>query len=120
MHLRHRHLQIGPRETPGAETHPSQPYTRIFPQSTLSSSVPKGQTKQRPMVLKIRLARFGKRNSPFYNIVVAQARTARNSKPLEVLGPCSLFLLLPHNPTHSKDPLQHIPPTHTTSQVNLI
>ncbi|KAL9634630.1 MAG: hypothetical protein Q9164_003976 [Protoblastenia rupestris] len=38
------------------------------------------------MVLKIRLARFGKRNEPFYNIVVAQARTARNSKPLEVLG----------------------------------
>lgn len=38
------------------------------------------------MVLKIRLARFGKRNSPFYNIVVAHARTARNSKPLEVLG----------------------------------
>ncbi|KAL2210111.1 ribosomal protein S16 [Sarocladium strictum] len=38
------------------------------------------------MVVKIRLARFGKRNSPFYNIVVAQARTARNSKPLEVIG----------------------------------
>ncbi|CAF9925154.1 37S ribosomal protein S16, mitochondrial [Imshaugia aleurites] len=38
------------------------------------------------MVLKIRLARFGKRNAPFYNIVVAQARTARNSLPLEVLG----------------------------------
>ncbi|KAL2049944.1 hypothetical protein ABVK25_009811 [Lepraria finkii] len=38
------------------------------------------------MVLKIRLARFGKRNKPFYNIVVAQARSARNSKPLEVLG----------------------------------
>ncbi|KAL8716425.1 MAG: hypothetical protein Q9220_000332 [cf. Caloplaca sp. 1 TL-2023] len=38
------------------------------------------------MVLRIRLARFGKRNNPFYNIVVAQARTARNSKPLEVLG----------------------------------
>lgn len=67
------------------------------------------------MVLKIRLARFGKRNNPFYNIVVAQARTARNSKPLEVLGPCSLFLLLPHNPTHSKDPPQHIPPTHHKS-----
>lgn len=46
------------------------------------------------MVLKIRLARFGKRNNPFYNIVVAQARTARNSKPLEVLGPSSLFLPL--------------------------
>ncbi|RMZ82341.1 hypothetical protein DV738_g1788, partial [Chaetothyriales sp. CBS 135597] len=38
------------------------------------------------MVLRIRLARFGKRHSPIYNIVVAQARTARDSKPLEVLG----------------------------------
>ncbi|KAI1812266.1 ribosomal protein S16 [Poronia punctata] len=38
------------------------------------------------MVIKIRLARFGRRNAPFYNIVVAHARTARNSKPLEVLG----------------------------------
>lgn len=28
------------------------------------------------MVVKIRLARFGRRNSPFYNIVVAQARYA--------------------------------------------
>lgn len=57
------------------------------------------------MVVKIRLARFGKRNAPFYNIVVARdrylrlqsrrkvrntdhriCRSARNSKPLEVLG----------------------------------
>ncbi|KAL1873097.1 hypothetical protein VTK73DRAFT_1102 [Phialemonium thermophilum] len=38
------------------------------------------------MVLRIRLARFGRSNSPFYNIVVAHARTARNSRPLEVLG----------------------------------
>ncbi|MCJ1311579.1 37S ribosomal protein S16, mitochondrial [Agyrium rufum] len=38
------------------------------------------------MVVKIRLARFGKANAPFYNIVVANARTARNSKPLEVIG----------------------------------
>ncbi|KAL6857813.1 37S ribosomal protein S16, mitochondrial [Amphichorda felina] len=38
------------------------------------------------MVVKIRLARFGRRNWPHYNIVVAHARTARNSKPLEVLG----------------------------------
>ncbi|KAI4684017.1 Ribosomal protein S16, mitochondrial [Alternaria sp. BMP 2799] len=38
------------------------------------------------MVLRIRLARFGKKHSPFYNIVVAHARTARNSRPLEVLG----------------------------------
>ncbi|KAI1104049.1 ribosomal protein S16, mitochondrial [Jackrogersella minutella] len=38
------------------------------------------------MVVKIRLARFGRRNAPFYNIVVAHARTARNDRPLEVLG----------------------------------
>ncbi|PQE15815.1 ribosomal S16 protein [Rutstroemia sp. NJR-2017a WRK4] len=38
------------------------------------------------MVLRIRLARFGRKREPFYNIVVAQARTARNSLPLEVLG----------------------------------
>ncbi|KAL8791319.1 MAG: hypothetical protein Q9195_005938 [Heterodermia aff. obscurata] len=38
------------------------------------------------MVVRIRLARFGKRNAPFYNIVVSQARKARNSKPIEVLG----------------------------------
>ncbi|CCC14045.1 hypothetical protein SMACR_08494 [Sordaria macrospora] len=38
------------------------------------------------MVLKLRLARFGRRNAPVYNVVVAHARTARNSKPLEVIG----------------------------------
>ncbi|KAI1092992.1 ribosomal protein S16, mitochondrial [Rostrohypoxylon terebratum] len=38
------------------------------------------------MVIKIRLARFGRKNMPFYNIVVAHARTARNDRPLEVIG----------------------------------
>ncbi|KAF3936004.1 hypothetical protein ABW20_dc0110121 [Dactylellina cionopaga] len=38
------------------------------------------------MVVRLRLARFGTRNRPLYNIVVAQARTARNSKPMEVIG----------------------------------
>ncbi|KAI1506056.1 ribosomal protein S16, mitochondrial [Biscogniauxia marginata] len=38
------------------------------------------------MVVKIRLARFGRKNSPFYNIVVMHARTARNSRPIEVIG----------------------------------
>ncbi|KAF7909478.1 uncharacterized protein EAF01_003196 [Botrytis porri] len=38
------------------------------------------------MVVRIRLARFGRKREPFYNIVVAQARSARNSLPLEVLG----------------------------------
>ncbi|KAJ1336069.1 small subunit ribosomal protein S16 [Microdochium nivale] len=38
------------------------------------------------MVIKIRLARFGRRNLPTYNIVVTHARTARSSRPLEVIG----------------------------------
>ncbi|PHH72880.1 hypothetical protein CDD82_5749 [Ophiocordyceps australis] len=38
------------------------------------------------MAIKIRLARLGRKCEPFYNIVVAHARTARDSKPLEVIG----------------------------------
>ncbi|PPJ54723.1 hypothetical protein CBER1_06855 [Cercospora berteroae] len=43
------------------------------------------------MVLRLRLARVStptgaKRHSPFYNIVLAQDKTARDSKPMEVLG----------------------------------
>ncbi|KAI8059857.1 30S ribosomal protein S16 [Gongronella butleri] len=38
------------------------------------------------MVVRIRLARHGRRNLPFYHIVVANARTGRNSKPLEQVG----------------------------------
>ncbi|UPX10586.1 37S ribosomal protein S16, mitochondrial [Ascochyta rabiei] len=38
------------------------------------------------MVLRIRLSRFGKKHAPFYNIVLTHVRTARNSRPLEVLG----------------------------------
>jgi small subunit ribosomal protein S16 len=43
------------------------------------------------MVLRLRLARIStpggaKRHRPIYNIVLAHARTARDSKPLEVLG----------------------------------
>lgn len=37
------------------------------------------------MVLKIRLARFGKRNAPFYNIVVAQARFVSHVFPSPAL-----------------------------------
>jgi small subunit ribosomal protein S16 len=67
------------------------------------------------MVVRIRLARFGKRNNPFYNIVVAHARyshlashndctliwtcrTARNSKPLEVLGTYNPVATQPEDP----------------------
>ncbi|KAF8248082.1 ribosomal protein S16, partial [Wilcoxina mikolae CBS 423.85] len=38
------------------------------------------------MVVRLRLARFGKRHAPVYNIVVQHARTARNAKPIEVIG----------------------------------
>lgn len=38
------------------------------------------------MVVRIRLARFGRTRQPIYNIVVSQARSARGSKPMEVLG----------------------------------
>ncbi|AEO64854.1 09d6a77f-3dd2-4d69-aeda-af074dadbafb [Thermothielavioides terrestris] len=48
------------------------------------------------MVVKIRLARFGRTNAPFYNIVVAQARSARNSRPIEVIGT--------YDPIPKKDP----------------
>lgn len=36
--------------------------------------------------IKIRLARFGRKHQPFYNIVVANRRSARDSLPIEVLG----------------------------------
>ncbi|EDN02872.1 37S ribosomal protein S16 [Histoplasma capsulatum] len=47
------------------------------------------------MVVKIRLSRFGNRHQPFYNIVVAQARSARDSKPLEVIGTYSPIPKIP-------------------------
>jgi small subunit ribosomal protein S16 len=78
------------------------------------------------MVVRIRLARFGKKRQPFYNIVVSNARyvgrliwvviidadkffpyrTARNSKPLEVLG---TFNPKPQAPTDGEGrPYKHI------------
>lgn len=36
--------------------------------------------------LRIRLSRFGRKNQPVYNIVVAPTRTARDKLPLEVIG----------------------------------
>ncbi|CCC72052.1 hypothetical protein NCAS_0J00730 [Naumovozyma castellii] len=37
-------------------------------------------------LVRIRLARFGRKNSPVYNIVVTNSHKARDAKPLEVLG----------------------------------
>mmetsp|Transcript_38215 Transcript_38215/g.94969 ORF Transcript_38215/g.94969 Transcript_38215/m.94969 type:complete len:117 (-) Transcript_38215:92-442(-) len=38
------------------------------------------------MVVKIRLARFGHRNMPFYRIFVADSRSPRDGKHIEVVG----------------------------------
>ena len=48
----------------------------LFPSSFIYTPSPRSTNKPLyyVMVVKIRLARFGKRNAPFYNIVVAQAR----------------------------------------------
>lgn len=61
-------------------------------------SRPPSPTTTNTMVVKIRLARFGRRKAPFYNIVVAQARYLPSS-----FSP-NLPLLIP--PIH--------PPFHTT------
>lgn len=52
------------------------------------------------MVLKLRLARWGARNNPFYGIVLAQQRAARDGKHLERLGT--------YNPIASEDGVKHI------------
>jgi len=38
------------------------------------------------MAVRIRMARYGKRNDPFYRIVVADKEKPRDGKFLEVLG----------------------------------
>jgi len=43
-------------------------------------------TTQTTMVVRLRFARYGRRNLPYYHIVAANAKTARNSKPLETIG----------------------------------
>ncbi|KAK7279038.1 hypothetical protein RJT34_24081 [Clitoria ternatea] len=38
------------------------------------------------MVVRIRLARLGCRNNPFYRVIVTDSRTTRDGKNIEVLG----------------------------------
>lgn len=59
------------------------------------------------MVVKIRLARLSKRHSPFYNIVVAQARSARDSKPMEVLGTFNPVPQTPLASSHTPEKVQN-------------
>lgn len=60
--------------------------------------------------IKIRLARFGRKNQPLYNIVVANKRSARDSLPIEVLGtynPISVPLT-PAEKVQGVKPYKHI------------
>lgn len=52
------------------------------------------------MLLRIRLARFGRKNLPFYKLVVAPQRAPRDGKHLEVVGW--------YNPHPSADGNKHI------------
>ncbi|KAJ3100914.1 hypothetical protein HDU97_001854 [Phlyctochytrium planicorne] len=52
------------------------------------------------MVVRIRLARWGARNHPFYGIVVANARAARDKKHLERVGT--------YNPVPDPSGVKHI------------
>ncbi|QDS69738.1 hypothetical protein FKW77_010053 [Venturia effusa] len=65
------------------------------------------------MVVRIRLARFGKRNRPFYNIVVSQARSARNSLPMEVLG---TYNPIPQEPPEQPASIEDITSSTTESE----
>ncbi|KAL6243316.1 37S ribosomal protein S16, mitochondrial [Rhinocladiella similis] len=65
------------------------------------------------MVLRIRLARFGTKRAPVYNIVLAQAKSARGKKPIEVLGTYDpiprLPLATPDTPEYLSDGTKFVP-----------
>jgi len=44
-------------------------------------------------VTKIRLARFGCRNRPFYRVVAIDSRKARDAAPIEYVSPSSYAVL---------------------------
>ncbi|KAJ2896492.1 hypothetical protein MKZ38_005480 [Zalerion maritima] len=63
------------------------------------------------MTVKLRLARFGRRNAPFYNIVVAHARSRRDGRPLEVIGT--------YDPKPKVDPYQTRGKLHKAIQLDI-
>lgn len=58
------------------------------------------------MVLRIRLARFGTTRTPVYNIILAQAKSARGKKPIEVLG---TYNPIPQTPLATPDAPEFLP-----------
>jgi len=72
---------------PRPQSSPPSSHPHSLPPIPTTPTTPHPST----MVLKLRLARIStpggaKRHHPRYNIVLAHARTARDSRPLEVLG----------------------------------
>lgn len=60
--------------------------------------------------IKIRLARFGRKHQPVYNIVVANVRQARDKVPIEVLGTYNPIPipLTPDEKANNIKPYKHI------------
>ncbi|WPK26224.1 hypothetical protein PUMCH_003573 [Australozyma saopauloensis] len=60
--------------------------------------------------LVIRLARFGRKHQPLYNIVVANKRTPRDSLPVEVIGTYNPVPIpvAPENKESNEKPYKHI------------
>jgi small subunit ribosomal protein S16 len=52
----------------------------------MSLCFPAASLPVRPGPLRIRLARFGLRNSPIYTIHLVEASRRRNARPIEILG----------------------------------
>jgi len=55
------------------------------------------------MPVRLRLARHGTRNNPFYHIVAINQRLGRNAKPLELLGVYDPTPRVPSNPQKGKN-----------------
>ena len=70
-HLRQSHSS---QQFPHVGHGPPLKYTATPRQLSLGRETKKKYRRAGKMVLKIRLARFGNRHSPVYNIVLAQAR----------------------------------------------
>jgi small subunit ribosomal protein S16 len=68
-------------------------------------------SKPQKMVLRIRLARFGRKRQPLYNIVLTQARSARGSKPMEVLGTFNPLPQVPLSSNSTPPSLDQIDPS---------
>lgn len=58
------------------------------------------------MVLRIRLARFGTKRKPVFNIVLAQGKSGRDKKPMEVLG---TYNPIPQAPLAERDTPEFLP-----------